>query len=54
MSTLNEIIKDTDNDIGRLRLGKEVSRPRKKKNIRIDENRTNCKQQLRDGNLTPW
>ena len=54
MSTLNEVIMDTDNDIGRLSRGKEISRPRKKKNIKIDEYRTKYKQQLRDGTLTPW
>ena len=30
MATLNQIIQDTDNDIGRLQLGLEISRPRKK------------------------
>ena len=34
MSTLNEIIQDTDNDIGRLPLGKEIRRTRKKKDVK--------------------
>ena len=29
MARLNQIIQDTDNDIGRLQLGLEISRPRK-------------------------
>ena len=31
LKTLNEIIQDTDNEIGRLRQGREISRARKKK-----------------------
>lgn len=54
MSTLNEVIRDTDNDTGRLRLGKEISRPRKKKDVKNYERRRVYKQKLRDGNLTPW
>ena len=53
MSTLNEVIQDTDNDIGRLRLGKEISRPRKKKDVKNYDRRRVYKQKLIDGNLTP-
>ena len=39
MSILNEVIADTDNDIGRLRQGREISRPRKKKDVKNDDYR---------------
>ena len=42
MTTLNDIIADTDNEIGRLRLGKDISRPRKKKNVIVEERRESC------------
>ena len=54
VNTLNELIQDTDNDIGRLRQGREINRPRKKKNINIEEQRNLLKQKLRDGKCTPW
>ena len=37
ITTLNEIIQDVDNDIGRLSQGREITRARKKKDIRNDE-----------------
>ena len=54
MTTLNDIIADTDNEIGRLRLGKDISRPRKKKNVLLEERRETCKEKLRSGAYTPW
>ena len=54
MATLNEIIQDTDNDIGRLRMDREISRPRKKQDIKNSERRSICKQKLSDGDYTPW
>ena len=54
MATLNDIIRDTDNDIGRLRLGREISRPRKKVDIRNELQRSTCKEKLRDGAYNPW
>ena len=54
MAPLNDIIRDTDNDVGRLRLGKEISRPRKKVDIKHDVHRSTCKEKLRDGAFTPW
>ena len=54
MTTLNDIIADTDNQIGRLRLGKDISRPRKKKNVIFEERRETCKEKLWSGAYTPW
>ena len=54
MATLNDIIRDTDNDIGRLQLGREISRPRKKADNKNDIQRSTCKERLRDGTYTPW
>ena len=54
MKTLNEIIQDTDNEIGRLRQGREISRPRKKKHMKNDENRSIFKRKLTDGQYSPW
>ena len=53
MTTLNDIIADTDNEIGRLRLGKDISRPRKKKNVLLEERRETCKEKLRSEAYTP-
>ena len=39
MTTLNEIIQDVDNAIGRLRQGREITGARKKKDIRNEEHR---------------
>ena len=54
MKTLNEIIQDTDNEIGRLRQGREISRPIKKKHIKNDEHGSLFKQRLTDGLYSPW
>ena len=54
MASLNDIIRDTDNDVGRLRLGREISRPRKKVDIKNDVHRSTCKEKLRDGAFTRW
>ena len=51
ITKLNEIIKDTDNDIRHLYQGREISRPRCKKN---EEHRIVLKQKLSDGELNPW
>ena len=45
--------KDTDNDIGRLRMGREISRPRKKRDINNSERRSICKQKLFCGEHNP-
>ena len=52
MAALNNILRDIDNDIGSLR--REISRPRKKGDIRNDIQRSMCKERLRDGAYTPW
>ena len=54
MKTLNEIIQDTDNEIGRLRQGREINRPRKKKHMKNDENRSIFKRKLTDGQYSPF
>ena len=54
MATLNQIIQDTDNDIGRLQQALEISRPRKKKDVQNFERRSIIKQKLRDGEYNPW
>ena len=54
MTVLNDIVADTDNEVGRLRLGKDISRPRKKKNVLIEERWETCKEKLRNGTYTPW
>ena len=51
MSALNNVIQDTDNDIGRLRLGKDISRARKKAHLRNDDLRRTYKEKLRSGLL---
>ena len=53
LDTLNEVIQDTDNEIGRLCLGKEITRQRKRKVIKNDDCRRMHKQKLREGNFTP-
>ena len=53
LSTLNQIIQDTDNDIGRLCLGLEISRSHKKKNVRNFE-LDGAEQKFSDGQLNPW
>ena len=54
MAILNDIIADTDSDIGRLFIGRDISRPRKRKNILIDEHRADCKLKFTTGIYTPW
>ena len=53
LDTLNEAIQDTDNEIGRLRLGKEITRQKKRKVIKNDDCRRMHKQKLREGDFTP-
>ena len=53
MEALNDIIQDTDNDIGRFRMGREISRPRKKRDINNSERRHICKQKLSCGEYNP-
>ena len=53
LESLNEVIKDTDNDIERLHMGREISIPRKKKHIYNDERRSVCKQKLYCGDYIP-
>ena len=54
ISILNDIIQDIDYDIGRLRMEREISRPRKKKDVKNSELRSIYKQRLSDGDYTPW
>ena len=53
MNILNEIIIDTDNEIGRLCSGKEISRTRKRMNILNAERRTACELKLTTGSYNP-
>ena len=46
MEILNNVIDDTNNEIGRLQQGSDISRPRKRKK--------HIKENLRTGILTPW
>ena len=54
IATLNQIIQDVENDIGRLCQGREISRARKKKDIRNDDLRRLSKQKLSVGECSPW
>ena len=51
MAILNEIIMDTDNEIGRLCSGKDISRTRKRINILNAERRSTCKLKLTTGSI---
>ena len=51
--TLNNIIIDTDAEIGRLNNGLDISRRQKKDQIRKDELREICKENLANGTYTP-
>ena len=51
---MNDIIVDTDSDIGRIRLGREICRARKPIYIHIDEQRMLFKEKFRNGDYTPW
>ena len=42
LEPISHIIEDTDNDIGRLREGREISRPRKKKDLKHEEDSMKC------------
>ena len=48
LSQLNDIIMDTDNDIG------EISRARKLNYVHNDEERITFKERFRNGEYTPW
>ena len=48
LSQLNDSIVDTDNDIGRIRLGREISRARKPIYVHIDEQRMLFKEKFRN------
>ena len=54
LTTLNNIIEDTDNEIGRLILDQSISRPRKSKHVLKDQQREIIKERFRTGELTPW
>lgn len=54
MSYINEIILDVDNDIGRFRSGKEITRTRKTTSVRNEEQRASLKHKLSVGEFTPW
>lgn len=45
---------NADLDFARLSNGKEISRPRKRKNVINDRGRSAFKNQLVNGNFTPW
>ena len=51
MTNLNEIIKDTNNDISRLYQGREISRSRSKSNLKVGEQRIVVKQKLSEGGI---
>ena len=53
MTAINNTIEDVDNDIGRLRLGREICRPRKKVFVKTEEQRRTCKEKLREGLVNP-
>ena len=53
ITTLNEIIEDVDNDFGRLRQGREITRERKKKDVKNEELRVISKVKLREGVYSP-
>ena len=50
MVTLNQIIQDTDNDIGRSQQALEITRPRKKKDVQNFARRKNFER----GEYNPW
>ena len=52
-TALNNVIQDTDNYIGRLRLGKEISKARKKLHLKSDDWRITYKEKLSSGVLNP-
>ena len=54
MHILNAIIMDTDNELGRLSLGKETTRPRKRTSVANDDRRSAYKLKLATGSYTPW
>ena len=47
MTAINNTIEDVDNDICRLRFGREICRPRKKVFVKTEEQRRTCKEKLR-------
>jgi hypothetical protein len=53
MQVLNNVIKDSRNDIDRLNNGLDISRPRKKQTVRILQRRNLCRQRLANGMYTP-
>ena len=54
MHALNAIIMDTDNELGRLSLGKEITRPRKRTTVGNHDRRSAYKLKLATGSYTPW
>ncbi|KAI6651852.1 hypothetical protein LOD99_4731 [Oopsacas minuta] len=54
LKTLNNKIEDIDNEMGRLRPGHSISRPRKSKHVLNDQQRDVIKEKSRIGELTPW
>ena len=53
LESISHIIEDTDNHFGRLREGREINRPRKKKDLKHDEDRIKSKHKLKDGVYYP-
>ncbi|KAI6646944.1 hypothetical protein LOD99_9038 [Oopsacas minuta] len=54
MTHTNEIIMETDNEFGRLSLGKDTTGPIKETNTLTDGRRSRCKQKFQFGSYTPW
>ena len=53
LKVLHDIIADTDNEMTRLQQGREITRPRKNKDVANDERRALCKEKLKNGVYTP-
>ena len=54
VTTLNNIMEDTDNQIGKLRLGHDISGPRKSKHVLEVQQREIIQEKFKTGVLTPW
>ena len=53
LTTLNNMIGDVDNELGRLSLGHSISRERKSKHVLKDQQREVIKDKFRSGEFTP-
>ncbi|KAI6654464.1 hypothetical protein LOD99_860 [Oopsacas minuta] len=50
---INNTIADYDNEMARIQEGREITRPRKKKNVMKNEHRKRCKEKLLSGSYSP-